>query len=156
MTERESKRLRNFFTYDFTHPCIYKNVLGHLKKVIESYRSWVNFDYVNKHSARIKLIQRAIRIIETNNISNSELLNLINEVNPEKERISLYGRNTPIKPNRKRDSKVDTVYEYYSTCDKIRFPSKKRSRATWKRFYTMFPNLAKEDGWDGKTSKRMK
>jgi hypothetical protein len=38
----------------------------------------------------------------------------------------------------------------------IRYPSKKRSRATWKRFYTLFPHLAEKDEWNGKSSKRMK
>ena len=38
----------------------------------------------------------------------------------------------------------------------IRYPSKKRSRATWRRFYTLFPYLAKRDNWDGKTSDKMK
>ncbi len=38
----------------------------------------------------------------------------------------------------------------------IRYPSKKRSRATWRRFYTLFPYLGKRDNWDGKTSDKMK
>ena len=38
----------------------------------------------------------------------------------------------------------------------VRYPSKKRSRATWKRFYELFPRLAERDGWNGKESKRMK
>lgn len=38
----------------------------------------------------------------------------------------------------------------------VRYPSKKRSIKTWKKFYNLFPICAIEDGWDGKTSKRMK
>jgi len=38
----------------------------------------------------------------------------------------------------------------------IRYPSKKRSRKTWANFYALFPHLAEKDGWNGKTSKRMK
>jgi len=38
----------------------------------------------------------------------------------------------------------------------IRYPSKKRSRQTWKNFYNLFPHLAERDKWDGKTSNKMK
>lgn len=38
----------------------------------------------------------------------------------------------------------------------VRYPKKKRSKKTWSNFYKLFPSLAEKDGWDGKTSKRMK
>ena len=38
----------------------------------------------------------------------------------------------------------------------VRYPSKKRSLSTWKKFYKLFPRYAERDEWDGKTSKRMK
>lgn len=38
----------------------------------------------------------------------------------------------------------------------IKYPSKKRSRKTWKNFYGLFPFLAKQDNWDGKESDKMK
>jgi len=37
-----------------------------------------------------------------------------------------------------------------------RYPKKNRSKTTWARFYALFPRLAVQDGWNGKTSKRMK
>ena len=37
-----------------------------------------------------------------------------------------------------------------------RYPKQNRSRATWKRFYELFPRLAKEDNWNGKTSIKFK
>lgn len=40
--------------------------------------------------------------------------------------------------------------------NRIRYPSKKRSRRVWRNFYNLFPHLAERDGWDGKKSKRMK
>lgn len=43
-----------------------------------------------------------------------------------------------------------------SNRNKIRYPSKKRSIRTWKKFYKLFPHQAIIDGWDGKTSKKMK
>lgn len=45
---------------------------------------------------------------------------------------------------------------YTGKLSDVRYPSKKRPRSTWKRFYALFPRLAERDGWDGKTSKRMK
>lgn len=36
----------------------------------------------------------------------------------------------------------------------VRYPSKKRSLYTWRNFYKLFPWLAKEDEWNGRTSKR--
>ena len=44
----------------------------------------------------------------------------------------------------------------YGNINKVRYPSKKRSRQVWKRFYTLFPNLAIKDNWNGKTSNKMK
>ena len=38
----------------------------------------------------------------------------------------------------------------------IRYPKKCRSLRTWKKFYEMFPKQAEIDGWDGKTSNKMK
>lgn len=38
----------------------------------------------------------------------------------------------------------------------VRYPSKKRSLRTWRNFYNLFPEIAKQDGWDGKTSSRYK
>jgi hypothetical protein len=39
--------------------------------------------------------------------------------------------------------------------NKIRYPKKNRSRRVWANFYKLFPWAAKQDGWNGKTSKRM-
>jgi hypothetical protein len=55
-----------------------------------------------------------------------------------------------------RDNKDIHVGSGGSNCNKIRYPSKKRSIKTWKKFYKLFPSAAIEDGFDGKTSKRMK
>lgn len=38
----------------------------------------------------------------------------------------------------------------------VRYPKKKRSLKVWKIFYTMFPDKAKKDNFDGKTSNKMK
>lgn len=59
-------------------------------------------------------------------------------------------------PKEGRDNKDVQVGSGGSNRSKIRYPSKKRSVKTWKKFYKLFPMLAIEDGFDGKTSKRMK
>jgi vacuolar-type H+-ATPase subunit I/STV1 len=38
----------------------------------------------------------------------------------------------------------------------VRYPKKKLSLKVWKIFYSMFPDKAKKDNFDGKTSDRMK
>lgn len=55
-----------------------------------------------------------------------------------------------------RDNKGVYVGNGGSNANKVRYPSKKRSKRTWKIFYEMFPYYAQRDGWDGETSKRMK
>ena len=41
-----------------------------------------------------------------------------------------------------------------SGSNRVRYPSKKRSKRVWKVFYDMFPGHAKADGWDGEKSSR--
>ena len=55
-----------------------------------------------------------------------------------------------------RDNKDVHVGSGGSNKNKVRYPSKKRSKSTWKKFYKLFPHLAEKDGWNGVTSKRMK
>ena len=54
-----------------------------------------------------------------------------------------------------RDNKGVYVGNGGSNRNKVRYPSKKRSKRTWKTFYKMFPDLAIKDGWDGKKSNKM-
>ena len=55
----------------------------------------------------------------------------------------------------RRDNKKSIVYNGGRTNgNKIRYPSKKRSRTHWKNFYNLFPHLSKQDNWNGKTSTR--
>jgi hypothetical protein len=56
----------------------------------------------------------------------------------------------------RKDNKHIRVGSNGSNKNTVRYPSKKRSRATWKKFYLLFPSLAEEDNWDGKTSDKMK
>lgn len=55
-----------------------------------------------------------------------------------------------------RDNKAVHVGNGGSNKNKVRYPKKNRSKKTWANFYKLFPCQAEKDGWDGKTSKRMK
>lgn len=55
-----------------------------------------------------------------------------------------------------RDNKGIIVGSGGSNRNKIRYPSTKRSKRTWKIFYQMFPHLAVSDNWNGETSNRYK
>ena len=59
----------------------------------------------------------------------------------------------PIKEG--RDNKSVHVGSGGSNRNKVRYPKKNRNRRTWANFYKLFPKLAEQDGWNGKTSKRM-
>lgn len=59
-------------------------------------------------------------------------------------------------PSEGRDNKDIRVGSGGSHGKTIRYPSKKRSIRTWKKFYNLFPYHAIEDKWDGKTSTKMK
>jgi len=55
-----------------------------------------------------------------------------------------------------RDNKGVYVGSGGSNRNSVRYPKKARSKRVWKIFYNMFPWKAKEDGFDGETSSRMK
>jgi hypothetical protein len=55
----------------------------------------------------------------------------------------------------RRDNKDVLVGSGNSWGNTVRYPSKKRSLSTWRKFYKLFPRLAEADGFDGKTSSKM-
>jgi len=59
-------------------------------------------------------------------------------------------------PKEGRDNKAVHVGGGGSNRNMIRYPSKKRSLSTWKKFYKLFPWAAERDGFDGKSSSKMK
>lgn len=62
-----------------------------------------------------------------------------------------------LKPQKEgRDNKGVYVGNGGSNRNKVRYPKKNRSLRTWKIFYQMFPKKAEQDGWNGKTSNKMK
>lgn len=62
-----------------------------------------------------------------------------------------------LKPQKEgRDNKGVYIGSGGSNRNKVRYPKKNRSLRTWRIFYQMFPKKAEQDGWDGKTSSKMK
>lgn len=59
-------------------------------------------------------------------------------------------------PSQSRDNNGIYVGGGGENINTVRYPSKKRSKKVWAKFYNMFPLHAKEDNWDGQTSDRMK
>lgn len=94
------------------------------------------------------------RICDELDISEKERNIMWNEIISQKVKDRQVQRLKPQKET--RDNKGIKVGSGGSNRNKIRYPSKKRSRRVWKMFYEMFPHRALMDGWDGKTSKRMK
>lgn len=76
------------------------------------------------------------------------------------EQVSMFFKNQSIysrRPQKEgRDNKDVEVGTGGSNRNKIRYPSKKRSIKTWKKFYKLFPRAAEQDGWDGRHSNRTK
>jgi hypothetical protein len=69
------------------------------------------------------------------------------------------GRNRDVNHNKmpkvtNRDNKKEINHGSGWQGNTIRYPSKKRPRTTWARFYKLFPHLAERDGWNGKTSSK--
>lgn len=116
----------------------------------------------NKHSYKKALYEVRRRFyLLTEDIFISNLYKIGNELGYSVEQIKLDLYNFQLYPNFKnncstsQDNKYIRVGSGNSNKNKIRYHSKKRSRSTWKRFYTLFPEQAIKDNWDGKTSDKM-
>lgn len=103
------------------------------------------------------MFQERMEILETCKslgMSDQEICKMWNDISKERRKSKQLYESKP-KPEG-RDNKDVHVGTGGSNKNKVRYPSKKRSIRTWKKFYALFPYCAKEDGFDGKTSSRMK
>lgn len=154
------KKLKSFFyknlKYAHDH---FKLIVPDMKRELEYHRS-ISIGILRNHRRRetlesIQALETALRYIEELKLNNDELKEICKEMERKWELYAHPHRSSqPVHPNRARDNKVHTTYGYSSTCSRVRFPSLKRGRSTWKRFYEMFPRIAEEDKWDGRTSTR--
>lgn len=69
----------------------------------------------------------------------------------------IYSKTNNLKETRDNKGQFVDKWAYYGGChNKIRYPSKKRSKRVWRKFYEMFPKQAELDNWDGVKSDKMK
>jgi len=110
------------------------------------YSKWVKSHYAN--------VKRIFEITDELGMTEEETRLMWAGISKDrKAQEELYKR----KPTKEgRDNKGVYVGSGGGNKNKVRYPSKKRSKRTWKIFYEMFPRLAERDGWDGNTSKKMK
>jgi hypothetical protein len=114
----------------------------------------LNNEHMTKYREETSEKLEVIRIIEKYKISNEDVARLC-YINGKMARDYRNEYNkTPQKEG--RDNKgVRVGGGYGGNRNKVRYPSKKRSKRVWKTFYKMFPYYAEKDGWDGKKSSRI-
>ena len=102
----------------------------------------------------LRMIDMSIKYIHEMGLTKADFLVIANN-------IRIYNRedNFRYKYDRKvyitrRDNKSSVNYGSGYSGNVVRYPSKKRSKATWRNFYRLFPYLAEKDGWDGNKSSR--
>jgi len=121
------------------------------KETIE--RANTMLSYKNLPSSYVEQHKKYIRLFELSDIleiSDDELCRRWKIARDKREEREVMMSIKPVKEG--RDNKGVYVGNGGSNANKVRYPSKKRSLRTWKIFYEMFPNKAKQDNWDGKTS----
>lgn len=124
-----------------------KEVLRRKMTHTQIIRNIANSDYGKGSRA-----EAIINFIDKEVISDAEVHLLCRN---EEHRLEEYKSNAQNTQAVKRDNKgVYIGTGYSSNPTKVRYPSKKRSLQTWKKFYEMFPHQAELDGWDGKKSSR--
>lgn len=102
----------------------------------------------------LRMIDTSIKYIHEMGLTKADFLVIVNN-------IRIYNRkdNFRYKYDRKvyitrRDNKLSFNYGSGYSGNVVRYPSKKRSKATWRNFYRLFPYPAEKDGWNGDKSSR--
>lgn len=123
--------------------------------ITELYESHKDKKGVNKTWwANILEMMNLYKLIDELGLTEKEVTEMWWEITVKKNKSKAEYNKRPQKEG--RDNKDVHVGGGGSNRCKVRYPSKKRSLRTWKKFYKLFPYYAALDGWDGKTSKRMK
>lgn len=118
-----------------------------------TYKKIKPIEYFNKHKDYIKHIE-ILNIVKKYNINDDELLELILVSEQEYKDYRKLMKTNNCKIN--RDNKTDFNFGSGFQGNVIRYPKKNRSLKTWRNFYKLFPKRAEIDGFNGRTSKRMK
>lgn len=156
--EKKLKKLKTLIHKYFNYISIDRiesdfDLIKYLDKYIEHYAGWhAAFKGEDYHKAYKKMKEFVIDL----DIDKDQFLKMY--VDALKKR---YKKHEELKLDTKthketRDNKGFYVGSGNSNKNKIRYPKKSKSKKTWKIFYNMFPERVIIDGYDGKTSKRMK
>lgn len=105
--------------------------------------------YSNLLSKRLKIYILAEKL----KMTDDEMNKLWLEMTLKQHRNRFVHTKKPIQ--QRRDNKDVLVGSGHSWGNTVRYPSKKRSLSTWKKFYKLFPKLAEADGFNGITSSKM-
>ncbi len=146
------KKLRRLKTLMYKHPMWFHDWQQDKTKVLEWQKNLQINDGKRKiianELAEIHMIADELKLTE------KEALDIWSEQSTKRFTNKSIMNGSPLKEG--RDNKNVHVGSGGSNRNKIRYPSKKRSIKTWKKFYKLFPWAAIEDKWDGKTSTKMK
>jgi hypothetical protein len=118
------------------------------KRHVDTRISKLNF-YKNILAKRLKIYKLAEKL----KMTDDEMNKLWLEITLKQHRNKFIHKQKP--KQERRDNKDVLVGSGNSWGNTVRYPSKKRSLSTWKKFYKLFPRLAEADGFDGKTSSKM-
>ena len=156
-----SRVVYKYCDYDKTIP----NYIEYLVELIE-------FDNKSRyyHDKNISAIKKCYQMIKNHEMTDADINVFISTIkNPREEwRQTMREHNNGGRETRDNKGQFVSMYVYckpvrylngnISRCRRniIRYPKKCRSLRTWKKFYEMFPKQAEIDGWDGKTSNKMK
>ena len=166
-TEKEKKRFTTLLINSgdvYWYQCSELNYIGHIEENLKMIDNghW----YASKYNIQVKSMREIYGMIKSHKMTNMDIKEFAKTIKNPRERWNAEMK----KHKEKRDNKGQfvslSVYQeplrynngniYMCRHNKIRYPKKCRSLKTWKKFYEMFPRQAEIDGWDGKTSIRMK
>ena len=140
--------------------------LRKLKTLIHKYFNYISIDSIENDFDLIKHLDKQIeryskygKLFDGENYykAHKKMKEIVIDLDIDKDKfLKMY-----VDVLRKRYKKNEELKGSYvgsgnSNKNKIRYPKKSKSNKTWKIFYNMFPERALIDGYDGKTSKRMK
>ena len=145
MNKKQKLRKMKVLMYDHTHST---------KERIKTFLTDLTKHNSKIHTEWVLGVNQIYKLSDELNFTETEVEVLWNHVRREKYRNHTDYNQSP--PKEGRDNKDVHVGGGGSNRCMIRYPSKKRSIKTWKKFYKLFPWAAERDGWDGKTSNRMK
>lgn len=112
------------------------------------------YPHILKGIKQLKSSSIILDIAKRNKISDDKLCEMAKEIRLDKSKNDISYRKMPRSTFRDNKDDYNTGGSSSTWKNKVRYPSKKRSKKTWSNFYKLFPYLAEQDNWDGEKSKR--